>query len=58
MSTFWKIVLKFLAIWLVIVIVGFVVKALFWLGIIGGIAFLITLAVGALKGKNSAVRSR
>ena len=56
MSTFWKIVLGFLAIWLVIV--GFVVKALFWLGIIGGIAFLITLAVGALKGKNSAVRSR
>jgi len=53
MSTFWKIVLGFLAIWLVISIIGFVVKALFWVGIIGGIAFLATLAYGALKSKSS-----
>lgn len=58
MSTFWKIVLAFLAIWLVITLIGFVVKALFWVGILGGIAFLGTLAYGALKGKGSPARTR
>lgn len=51
MSTFWKVVLGFLAIWLIIGIIGFLVKALFWLGVIGGIAFLVTLVIGGLKAK-------
>lgn len=45
------ILLIILGVWLVIAVLGFVVKALFWLGIVAAIAFVATLAVGAAKRK-------
>ena len=30
--------------------IGFVLKGLFWLGVIGGVAFLATAAYSAIKG--------
>lgn len=45
------ILLIILGIWLVLVVIGFVVKALFWIGVIAAIAFVATLAVGAAKRK-------
>ncbi len=46
-----QILLIILAVWLVVAVLGFVIKALFWLGIIAAIAFVVTLAVGAAKRK-------
>jgi len=46
-----QIILIILGIWLLLSVLGFVVKALFWLGIIAAIAFVVTLAVGAAKRK-------
>ncbi|MGJ7907776.1 hypothetical protein ACOQFL_15005 [Actinopolyspora sp. H202] len=49
----WKVVLGLLALWLVLsvagAVIGFVVKGLFWLAVIGGALFLITAAVGWAK---------
>ncbi|WP_433266447.1 hypothetical protein ACQPZF_40870 [Actinosynnema sp. CS-041913] len=44
-----KIILWLLAAWLVLSLVGAVVKGLFWLAIIGGVLFLGTAAYGAIK---------
>lgn len=49
MQTLGKIVVVVLAIWLVVSLLGFLIKGLFWLGVIGGIAFLITAALGGTK---------
>lgn len=38
-----------LIVWLVLVILGFVIKGLFWLAIIGIVLFLVTGGYGALK---------
>lgn len=38
-----------LVVWLVLIVVGFVVKTLFWLGIIGIVLFVVTAAVGIGK---------
>lgn len=46
------ILLAILVIWLVISVIGFVVKSLLWLGIIGVIAFVVTAAIGAFRGKS------
>lgn len=46
-----QIILIILGIWLLLSVLGFVVKALFWLGVIAAIAFVVTLAVGAAKRK-------
>lgn len=46
MQTLGKVVVVILAIWLVVSLLGFLIKGLFWLGVIGGIAFLITVALG------------
>lgn len=56
MRTLGKVVLTVLAIWLAISIVGFVIKGLFWLGVIGLVAFTVTAAVGA--GKRSQLGDR
>jgi len=42
-----------LIIWLAVAVLGFVVKSLLWLGIIGGVLFLATAAYGAIKGKST-----
>lgn len=46
-----QVVLIIAAIWLAITVIGFVVKGLFWLAIIGLAAFAVTAAVGAVKRK-------
>lgn len=40
-----------LVIWLVLAILGFVVKGLFWLAIVGIVLFLATGAYGAVRGR-------
>lgn len=42
----WKIAGGLLLLWLVVSLAGVVIKGLFWLAVIGGIAFLATAAVG------------
>ncbi len=42
-----------LVIWLVFVVVGFVVKSLLWLAIVGIVLFLGTAAYGAIKRRSS-----
>lgn len=59
MQTLGKVVVVILAIWLVVSLLGFLIKGLFWLGVIGGIAFLVTAALGgtkSLRGKASGRR--
>ena len=38
-----------LVIWLVLAVLGFVIKGLFWLAVIGIVLFLATVAYGALR---------
>jgi len=45
--TLGKVVVVILAVWLAISVLGFLVKGLFWLGVIGGLAFLVTAALGS-----------
>ncbi len=51
-----KIVLALLALWLVLTVVGFVVKSLFWLAVVGLVLFAGTAAYGAIR-RNQAQRS-
>lgn len=44
-----RIIGALLAIWLAFVVLGFVVHAIFWLAIIGGVLFLGTAAYGAIR---------
>lgn len=53
---FWKIVGALIVVWLAFTVLGFVIKGLFWLGIIGGVLFLGTSAYTALKSKNDPKR--
>jgi hypothetical protein len=46
-------ILVLLAIWLILAILGIVIRGLFWLAVIGGLLFLGTAAYGAIKGKDS-----
>lgn len=41
-----------LVIWLVFAVLGFVIKGLFWLAIIGIVLFLGTVAYGAVRGRS------
>ena len=43
-----------LVLWLGLGVVGFVVKGLFWLAVIGIVLFLVTAVWGWLTGKNKA----
>ncbi|PRW62052.1 hypothetical protein [Actinopolyspora mortivallis] len=56
----WKVVLGLLALWLVITvggaIIGFVIKGLFWIAVLGGVLFLATAAVGWAKKDNRQLR--
>jgi energy-coupling factor transporter transmembrane protein EcfT len=40
-----------LIIWLVLVVLGFVIKGLFWLAIIGIVLFVVTAGAGARRGR-------
>lgn len=42
-------VLLGLVVWLVLIVVGFAVKTLLWLGIVGIVLFIVTAAVGVGK---------
>jgi len=53
---FWKIVGTLIVVWLVFSVAGFVIKGLFWLGVIGGALFLGTTAYTAIKGKDNRKR--
>lgn len=44
-----KTVIVLLAIWLILSIVGFAIQGLIWLGIIGIVLFLATLAFGIVR---------
>lgn len=44
-------IIGLLVLWLVLVIVGFVVKALLWLAIVGIVLFLLTGVFGAVRGR-------
>ena len=50
------IIVALLIIWLVIVVIGFVVKGIIWLAIIGLVLFLATAAWGWMKRKTGARR--
>ncbi|PXY31470.1 hypothetical protein [Prauserella muralis] len=60
---FWKIVGALLLAWVAFMVigsvVGFLVKAVFWIALIGGAVFLGTAAYGAIKGgkTNKQIRS-
>ncbi|MCD2193360.1 hypothetical protein LQ327_08165 [Actinomycetospora endophytica] len=43
------IIIAALVIWLLLAVLGFVIKGLFWLAIIGIILFLVTAAFGASR---------
>lgn len=45
-------IIGLLVLWLVLVVVGFAVKTLFWLAIVGLVLFLATGVLGALRGRS------
>ncbi|WP_116204208.1 hypothetical protein [Amycolatopsis circi] len=59
---FWKIVGALVVAWIAFMVlgsvIGFVFKAVLWIAIIGGVAFLGTAAYGAITGKKSKRISR
>lgn len=42
-------IVALLVVWLVLVVIGFAVKALFWLAIVGIVLFVATGVVGAIR---------
>lgn len=52
----WKVIGGLVALWLAFVVVGFVVKWLFWLAIIGVVALGATAAIGWAKSNKKQVR--
>ncbi len=46
-----------LLIWLVFIVLGAVIKGLFWLLIIGAVLFVVTGALGLRGNKNRSIRS-
>jgi uncharacterized membrane protein len=46
------IIATLLVIWLLLTILGFVIKGVFWLAVVGGILFIATAAYGAIKGRS------
>jgi uncharacterized membrane protein len=45
-----------LVVWLILAVLGFVIKGLFWLAIVGIVLFLATAAYGAVKRRATGVR--
>ncbi|HEV7908666.1 MAG TPA: hypothetical protein VGP03_11015 [Pseudonocardiaceae bacterium] len=46
------IIATLLVIWLLLTILGFVIKGVFWLAVVGGLLFIATAAYGAIKGRS------
>ena len=46
-------ILGLLVLWLVLVVVGFAVKTLLWLAIVGLVLFVVTGVFGALRGRSN-----
>jgi apolipoprotein N-acyltransferase len=46
-------IIVLLAIWLALVIIGFAVKALLWLAIVGIVLFVVTGIYGAIRSRTS-----
>ena len=46
-------IVALLVLWLVLAVVGFVVKSLFWLAILGIVLFLVTGVVGGMRRRSS-----
>lgn len=46
-------IVALLVLWLALIIVGFVVKTLLWLGVIGVVLFIATGIYGAIRGRSS-----
>jgi uncharacterized SAM-binding protein YcdF (DUF218 family) len=49
-------VIVLLAAWLIVSVIGFAIKGLIWLGIIGIVLFVATVAIGAIRRRS--VRGR
>jgi hypothetical protein len=47
----WRLIGILLAVWLVVTVVGAVVKGLFWLAVVGLLFFVVTAALGMGKRK-------
>jgi hypothetical protein len=59
---FWKIVGALIVAWVAFMVIGsvigFLLKAVIWIAVIGGAVFLGTAAYGAIKGRNEPKRLR
>jgi hypothetical protein len=44
--TMWRLIGILLAVWLVVTVVGAVIKGLFWLAVVGALFFVVTAALG------------
>ncbi len=53
----WKVIGGLLLLWLVVSVAGVLLKGLFWLAVIGGIAFVATAAIGWAKDDKKKIRS-
>jgi hypothetical protein len=51
-----RIVIALLVVWLILSVLGFVIKGLLWLAVIGIVLFVITAIVGFIR-RNAASRS-
>jgi hypothetical protein len=45
-------IIALLVLWLIFAVVGFVVKSLLWLAIVGIVLFVVTGVFGAVRGRN------
>ncbi|MDQ3763558.1 MAG: hypothetical protein M3460_18595 [Actinomycetota bacterium] len=46
-------IIAFLVVWLAFVIIGFAIKALLWLAIVGIVLFVVTSIYGAIRSRTS-----
>ncbi|MEO6880856.1 MAG: hypothetical protein ABI181_07905 [Mycobacteriaceae bacterium] len=49
----WKILGALVVLWLVVTVIGFVIKSLLWLAVVGLVLAAGTVVYGAVKGKDS-----
>jgi hypothetical protein len=49
-----RLLIALLVVWVVLAILGFVIKGLFWLAIVGIVLFLVTGGFAAVRGRTSA----
>jgi hypothetical protein len=56
--TMWRLIGILLAVWLVITVIGVVIKAVFWLAIVGAVLFVATAALGWNKRRSDVAGGR